>query len=165
MRLLAQLFEYHSSTTSALRWTAKLQAGPRDLSGNVSGSIHWSSALACVSHWIATSGKSIRQSAGCSATCVTIGSDSAKWHNVNMYCEKRDVSGFYGPTSNASSRMENIVSAQGTSSSTSGGTLLLMTNIVAGHMCQMPQHQTVGKQLHLSFDFMESTLILLCCME
>ena len=62
--------------------------------------------------------------------------DSAKWHNVNMYCEKRDVTGFYGPTSNAVSRMENIVSAQGTSSSTLGGTLLLMTNMVAGHMCR-----------------------------
>jgi len=29
-----------------------------------------------------------------------------------------------------------------------------MTNMVAGHIRQMPQHQTVGKQLHLSFDFM-----------
>ena len=80
--------------------------------------------------------------------------DSAKWHNVNMYCQKRDVTGFYGPTSNAVSRMENIVSAQGTSSSISGGMFLLMTNMVAGHMCQLPKHQTVGKQLNLSFDFM-----------
>ena len=71
--------------------------------------------------------------------------DSAKWHNVNMYCKKCDVTGFYGPTSNAVSRMENIVSAHGTSSSTSVGTLLLMTNMVAGQMCQMPQQQTVAK--------------------
>ena len=77
--------------------------------------------------------------------------DSAKWSNVNMYCKKRDVSAFYGLTSNAVCKMENIVSAQGTSSSTYGGTLLVMTNMVAGHMCQMPQHQTVGKQFHLSF--------------
>jgi len=50
--------------------------------------------------------------------------------------------------------MENIVSAQDTSSSTSGGALLLMTNMVAGHISQLSQQQTVGKQLHLSFDFM-----------
>jgi len=84
--------------------------------------------------------------------------DSAKWHNVNMYCKKRDVTRFYEPKSNAAFRMENIVSAQDTSSSTSGGTLLLMTNMVAGHMCQMTQHSTVGKQRHLSFDFMEEHL-------
>ena len=70
--------------------------------------------------------------------------DSAKWHNVNMYCKKREVAAFYGPTSNAVCKMENIVSAQGTSLSTSGGTLLLMTNMVAGHMCQMQRQQTVG---------------------
>ena len=84
--------------------------------------------------------------------------DSAKWHNVNMYCKKHEVTAFYGPTSNAVCKIENIVSEQGTSSSTSGGTLLLMTNMVAGHMCQMPRHQTVGKQLHLSFDFVGAHL-------
>ena len=36
--------------------------------------------------------------------------DSARWQNVNMYCKKRDVTGFYGPTSNAVSRMENSCS-------------------------------------------------------
>jgi len=80
--------------------------------------------------------------------------DSAKWQNVNMYCKKRDVTGFYGPTSNAVCKKIKIVSAQGTSSSTSGGRLILMMNMVAGHMCLMPQHQTVRKQLHISFDFM-----------
>ena len=52
--------------------------------------------------------------------------DGARWHNVNMYCKKRHVTGLYGPTSNAVS----IMCAQGTSSSTSGGTLLLMTNML-----------------------------------
>jgi len=83
--------------------------------------------------------------------------DSAKWHNVNMYCKKREVAAFYGPTSNAVCKMENIVSAQSTSL-VSGGTLLLMTNMVAGHMCQMQRQQTVGKQLHVSFDFMGAHL-------
>jgi len=80
--------------------------------------------------------------------------DSSRWHNVNMYCKKCNVTAFYGPTSNAVSRMSSIVSAQGTSSSISVGMFLLMTNMVAGHICQLPKHQTVGKELHLSFDFM-----------
>jgi len=36
--------------------------------------------------------------------------NSAKLHNLNMYSKKRNGTRFYGPTSNAVSRMENIVS-------------------------------------------------------